>query len=404
MTVAAPSHAVAGPPAHAADPCADPAEIAELRATIRRVIESVSPPDRVQRLDEAEEFDDELLCALAPLGVLAIGAPEEVGGSGDVRHQIAVIEELAAGPTSMAGYFIASYATIAILSAWGRSAVARDVLQRALAGEQRVSLAVSEPDGGTDVATLMRTRATANPDGSFVIAGQKMWTSGAATADWIVVLARTAPIERRAVDGITAFLVPARAPGVEIRAIDTFGMRGLSTCEVYFDGVHVGPDHVVGDVHAGMRQIFSALDGEGMHAAAACVGVARAALALAVEHASSRVVFGKPIGAFQAPQHWLVDAAVAIESARGLLARAASVSLGGGDARHLADMAKLVASEAAQDTALKGMQLMGGIGYTRANTMQRLFRDARLWSFSPLNNEMVRNRLGQSFLGLPRSF
>jgi acyl-CoA dehydrogenase len=115
-------------------------------------------------------------------------------------------------------------------------------------------------------------------------------------------------------------------------------------------------------------------------------------------------VFEKPIGSFQAPQHWLVDGAVALESARSLMGRAAEIEANGGDAGTLASMAKLVASEAAQQIALHGMQLMGGMGYTRAVAMQRYFRDVRLWSFSPLTNEMVRNRIGEQHLGLPRSY
>jgi alkylation response protein AidB-like acyl-CoA dehydrogenase len=104
------------------------------------------------------------------------------------------------------------------------------------------------------------------------------------------------------------------------------------------------------------------------------------------------------------PQHWLVDGAVALESARGLMVRAAEIEVAGGDAGVLASMAKLVASEAAQTIALQGMQLMGGMGYTRAVAMQRYFRDVRLWQFSPLTNEMVRNRIGEHHLGLPRSY
>jgi len=132
--------------------------------------------------------------------------------------------------------------------------------------------------------------------------------------------------------------------------------------------------------------------------------VGRGALALAVQHAKDRLVFGRPVGAFQVPQHWLVDGAVALEAARALLVRAAEVEAGGGDAWALASMAKLAASEAAVQISLRGMQMMGGLGYSREVAMQRYFRDARLWSFSPLTNEMVRNMLGERFLGLPRSY
>jgi acyl-CoA dehydrogenase len=231
-----------------------------------------------------------------------------------------------------------------------------------------------------------------------------MWTSGAATAQHVVVLARTSPVERSPVHGVTMFLVPTDAPGVTIRTIDTFGIHGLSTCEIFLDDVVVRDDDVLGEVDQGMRQVFATINREGLNATAACLGVGRGALDLAVAYAKEREVFGSPIGAFQVPQHWLVDGAVALESARGLMVRAAEIEVAGGDAGVLASMAKLVASEAAQTIALRGMQLMGGMGYTRAVAMERYFRDVRLWQFSPLTNEMVRNRIGEQHLGLPRSY
>jgi alkylation response protein AidB-like acyl-CoA dehydrogenase len=116
------------------------------------------------------------------------------------------------------------------------------------------------------------------------------------------------------------------------------------------------------------------------------------------------MVFGRQLGGMQVLQHRLVDGALALEAARTLLWRAAAVEVGGGDASALASMAKLAASEAAVAIAQEGMQLMGGLGYTRDVAMQRFFRDARLWTFSPLANEMVRNGLGERLLGLPRSY
>lgn len=388
---------------HDGDPLADSPERAELRVTLRRLVADVSPPERTRVLDEAEQFDDELYAALAQVGALAIGAPAHVGGTGDVRDQLVVVEELAAGPTSMAAFVIAHYAVVQVLASYGSTDEHRAILDDLLAGRTKLSFSLSEPGGGTDVARAMRTRAS-RAGGGWVLDGQKMWTSGATLADHIVVLARTSPIERSPVHGVTMFLVPARAPGVTVREIDTFGIHGMSTCEVFFDSVELPDDAVLGEVDAGMRQVFATINREGLNAAAACIGAGRGALVLAVQYAKEREVFGKPIGAFQTPQHWLVDGAVALESARSLMVRAAEIEVTGGDAGALAAMAKLVASEAAERIALKGMQLMGGMGYSREVAMQRYFRDVRLWGFSPLTNEMVRNRIGEQVLGLPRSY
>jgi alkylation response protein AidB-like acyl-CoA dehydrogenase len=231
-----------------------------------------------------------------------------------------------------------------------------------------------------------------------------MWTSGALTADWLIVLARTDDTSRSAIDGVSMLLVPAATSGVEIRDIKTFGIHGLSTCEVFFDDVTLEPDALIGAENAGFRQAFHTLNREGIIAAAASLGVGTGALAFLTEYTRERHVFGKPVGSFQVPQHWMADAAVHLEAARSLMVRAAEVELGGGRADMLALMAKLMASEAAQDITLKGMQLMGGFGYSRELPMQRWFRDVRLWSFAPLNNEMVRNRIGERLLGLPRSY
>jgi alkylation response protein AidB-like acyl-CoA dehydrogenase len=385
------------------DPIADSPERAELRATVRRLVTEVAPPARVAELDEAEQFDDDLFVALADLGVFGVGAPPGAGGGGDVRDQLVIVEELAAGPTSMAAFAIAHFAVTQVVGTFGRTHAHHELARALVDGRARCAFALSEPAGGTDVARAMQTRATRD-GGSWRIAGQKMWTSGATTAQHVVVLARTAPIEKSPVHGVTMFLVPTDAAGITVQTIDTFGIHGLSTCEVFLDDVVVRDDDVLGEVDRGMRQVFATINREGLNATAACLGVGRGALDLAVAYAKEREVFGAPIGAFQVPQHWLVDGAVALESARGLMVRAAEIEVAGGDAGVLASMAKLVASEAAQTIALRGMQLMGGMGYTRAVAMQRYFRDVRLWQFSPLTNEMVRNRIGEQHLGLPRSY
>ena len=384
----------------ALDPVSDAPERAELRRSVRQLIADVSPEHRVRALDESETFDDDLFRALAGMGILGIG----LDGAGDVRDQLVVLEELGAGPTSMAAFLIAQYAVAQVLQRYGSSPTHRRALERLLAGQGSGSFALSEPDGGTDVARVMQTTAVPDGHGGFVLAGHKMWTSGAIEADWIIVLARTSPIEGSPVNGVTMFFVEQDAPGLEITTIETLGIHGMSTCHVYLTDVRVSAENVLGEAGKGMRQAFTTVNREGLHAAAASIGVGRGALSLAVEYARERKVFDKAIASFQVPQHWLVDGAVALESARSLMARAAEVEAGGGDAGHLASMAKLVASEAAVEIALRGMQLMGGMGFAREVAMQRFFRDGRLWCFSPLTNEMVRNSLGSRLLGLPRSF
>jgi acyl-CoA dehydrogenase len=385
------------------DPLGDTAEGAEFRRAVRALIERESPPARVAEMDEAEMFDVHLHSLLAEMGVLGLDAPAWAGGSGDVRDQLIAIEELAAGPTSMAAFLIAHYAVVKVLASTASTDDQRRLLEDLVAGQKKVSFALSEPASATDVARLMKTRAVPVEDG-WLLNGQKMWTSGATLADAIIILARTSEVGRSPISGITAFLVPGEAVGLEVREIRTLGIHGMSTCEVFLSDVEIPPDSVLGDVDEGLRAVFATINREGLNAAAASIGVARGALDLTIEYATNREVFEKPIASFQVPQHWMVDAAVSIEAARSLMTRAAIIESQGGRSDSLASMAKLTASEAAVDIAIKGMQVMGGMGYSREAPMQRYFRDGRLWSFSPLTNEMVRNRLGEQLLGLPRSY
>ena len=150
--------------------------------------------------------------------------------------------------------------------------------------------------------------------------------------------------------------------------------------------------------------MLATLNRERINCAASAQGIARGALAVALERAHHRHAFGRPIGAFQSLQHRLVDGAVALEAAASLTVRAAAVEAAGGRADLLASMAKLAASEVAVKVTSDGMQLYGGWGMDRTLPIQRYFRDARLYTFAPVTNEMARNYLGQRLLGLPRSF
>ena len=387
----------------AADPAGDTEERAALRAELRRLIAATSPTERSLALDRQEMFDDELHKRLRELDVFAIGAHPEQGGFGDIRDQIVVIEELAAGPTSMAVFIIVHYMATHILSTHGTPEQRREWLSRLARGEAKASFALSESGGGTDIARAMRT--TARRDGSgWVISGQKTWISGAMRADMLVLLARTAPASESSVHGITMFLVPRDTPGVQVREIPTVAVHGLDTCEVFLDDVKLPKEAVIGEVDAGFRQVIQTLNRERINAAAGAIGAATGALKAAVEYARQRPAFGSTLGAFQAIQHRLVDGALAVEAARSLLVRAAEVEAAGGRADLLSSMAKIAASEAAVKVTQDGMEIFGGAGFSLEYPMQQWFRDVRLWVFAPLANDMLRNYLGERLFGLPRSF
>lgn len=383
----------------------DSPEQAEIRTLARSIVADCADPERVARLDASRTFDEELYTALGKAGLVGLGADAEDAAAADPRHEIVVLEELGAGPTSMAVCLVVQYMGVRLLSSYGSPGQRGQLLAPLLEGRSRIAFALSEPDGGTDVARAMRTVARRAEDGRWLVNGSKTWISGAATSEHAVVLARTGRPEPSAIDGISMLVVPLNAAGVRVRELDTAAIHGLDTCEVIFDDVRVGSEALLGAVGAGFRQVLATLNGERLNAAAVALGIARGALASAVGYAAERTAFSRPIGAFQALQHRLVDGAIRIESARGLLERAAAAAArDAGAAAELSAMAKVAAADAATEITDTGMRVMGGAGLSCEFPMQRYFRDARLYTFAPLTNEMLRNFVGERWLGLPRSY
>ncbi|QSR28786.1 acyl-CoA dehydrogenase [Nocardioides aromaticivorans] len=379
-------------------------DAAELRRLVRQIVGDTADPARVREFDDAEKFDEDLYAALAHAGLLQLEADAD-GTHASAVSEAVVLEELGATATSLAVSLVVQYMGLSLLCSHGTAQQREDVLEPLLAGAGRVAFALTEPDGGTDVARQMRTRATRQDDGSWSLTGTKTWITGASDCRWLIVLARTEDAGASAIDGITMFLVPRDAAGLDVSILDTVAIHSVSTCEVVLDAVVVGPGAVIGEEGRGFRQVIGTLNGERLNAAAVALGIARGAHTEAVRYAGDRQAFGRSIGAFQALQHRLADGAVAIEAARGLIQRAAAATeRGDQSASVLTAMAKVAASSAATQATDDGMRLLGGFGLSREGDMQRFFRDARLYTFAPLTDEMIRNFIGEHHLGLPRSY
>ncbi len=382
----------------------DSPDQADIRRLARSLVEDIAGPDRVRELDEAERFDEELYTHLAQAGLIGLGVDASAGRDADPEHQIVVLEELGAGPTSMAVCLVVQYMGVRLLCSFGTGEQRRSLLAPLVDGRERVAFALSEAGGGTDIARAMRTRARRTKEG-WILNGTKTWISGAATARHAIVLARTGPAEPSAIDGISAFVVPLDSRGLAVRRLGTVAIHGLDTCEMIFHDVALDGQAILGEPGSGFRHVIATLNGERLNAAAAALGIARGALTTATNYARERTAFGRPIGAFQALQHALADGAIKVEAARGLLNRAAAAAeRGSGDAAVLSAMAKVAAADAATSVTDTGMRVMGGAGLSREYPMQRFFRDARLYTFAPLTNEMLRNFIGERWLALPRSY
>ncbi|MEO8299566.1 MAG: acyl-CoA dehydrogenase family protein [Burkholderiales bacterium] len=371
------------------------------RATVEAAVEAVSPQARTLELDREKRFDEALQRRLGEIGVYGCGTPEAEGGSGgDTVHQAIALEVLGRKATSMAVYCVVSFLVTRLLRHHGSPEQQRTLLRPLLKGQLQAAFCLTESGGGTDV--LANTHTVARPQGNdWVIDGDKTWVSGATDSDVLLVVARTAEHRTR---GFTVFAVPAGTPGVSTSRLDTMALNSLPSCEVRLQGVVVPHTAVVGEVNDGLKQIMAALNGERINAAAVVNGVGRGALEAALDHARSRQAFAKPIGQFQAVQHRLAASAVAIETAWSSVLEAARRDAAGEATDVLSAMAKWASSKAALGITDVGMELMAAAGFLEQQVMQRLFRDARLHVFAPVNNDMILNLLGERWLGLPRAY
>lgn len=371
------------------------------RDALEGLIDRVSPVERAQQLDNAKQFDTALHRALAELGVTGVGIPESLGGSGgEAAEQLITLEVLGRKATSMAVFMVVHFMITRLLRDYGTPEQQARYLAPLLRGEISASFCLTEAGGGTDILTAMQTRATRDGDG-WVLNGNKMWISGASTSDIMVVLARTGTHRSR---GITMFLVPTRAPGVAAREVSTMAINGYDTNELALDGVRLPADAVLGQLDQGFTQVVSTLNGERMNAAAVAVGIGRGALEVTQTYALERNAFGRPIGQFQAVQHQIATAGIAIESAWLLTLEAAKSETEGRPTDVVSSMAKWSSARAAVQCVDVGMEIFAGAGFDAGLPIQRYYRDVRLYSFAPLNQNMALNLIGERWLGFPRSF
>jgi alkylation response protein AidB-like acyl-CoA dehydrogenase len=377
-----------------------------LRAVIRSFVDRECRLEIVQELDRIGGFPDDLWDAMAAAGFLAGPVPEQYGGDGlNLVQECIVIEELTAGMYSLGLlYQLSAFAGPRSLTFFGNNEQKKRYLPAMAKGEVRFAFGITEPDGGTDILSTLRTTARRTDDG-WMISGSKIYTSNADCADAILLVARTAPISEVSKKslGLTLFIIPTGANGVEIRPLQKLGGRNVSTCEVFFRDVIVDDAAVLGEVGNGWQLIVRTLNHERVTVAAICLGNAKAALRDTIGFAKSRTAFGRPVGQFQSIQHKLADSALELEAARLMTYAAARAIDLGSSAKVEATAAKLLASEVAVRVSTRGMDIFAGQGFTMDSHIQRHFRDSRQMILGPITNEMARNVIGES-LGLPRSY
>lgn len=348
------------------------------RDETRRFVENEVVPEARERDSTGEEMSADLVEQLGEMGFFGILIDDEYGGLGlDLKAYALIAEELSRGWLSV-GSIIARGQSLA----GATDEQKQEYLPKMASGAMLKSIAISESDAGSDVSNI-RTRAVRDGD-EYILNGQKMWCTFAKGSDFILTYAVTDPSTEPAYKGISGFIVE-KSPGtfdregLSGRPIETIGYHGWRTWEVNFDDVRVDADKLVGrEEGRGFYQIMEFFEEGRVHTAARAVGLARGALEDSLLYAQDRVQFDQPISEFQAIRFKLAEMATKVEAARALTLLVADAVDSGGRADAEAAMAKLFASEIAEEVTSEGIQIHGGYGYTTEFDVERYWRDARL--------------------------
>lgn len=376
---------------------------------IRRAVQALCadfPGEYWREKDRERAYPGEFVDALTRAGFLAALIPEEFGGSGLKLDAAAVImEEIQASGCNGASAHAQMYIMNTLLR-YGSAGQKAQYLPGIASGELRLqAFGVSEPTSGTDTLSL-RTVAVRDGD-SYVVNGQKIWTSRVEHSDLMLLLARTTPRDqvKSKTEGLSIFLVDLRevqGKGLTIKPIRT--MMNHSTTEVFFDDMRIPASSLIGEEGKGFRYILSGMNAERILIAAECVGDAKWFIQKATVYAKDRSVFSRPIGQNQGVQFPIARSYAQMRAAELMVHHAARVYDEGGNPGEEANMAKLLASEASWAAADMCVQTHGGFGFAEEYDVERKFREARLYTVAPISTNLILSYLAEHVLGLPRSY
>jgi acyl-CoA dehydrogenase len=364
--------------------------------------------------DRSEEYPTEFVDQLGEHGWLGILLPEEYGGAGmRTTEAVVMMEEIAAsgGGFSAAQAVHGGVYNSVPLVKYASEELKADLLPRVARGDAAIqAFGLTEPNAGSNSPAI---ETTAERDGDeYVINGQKIWISRVDASDYLVLMARTTPLDDvdKRTRGISMFLVDLEEAyaqdALEIQQIPKTASGFVHSYEMWFSNLRIPATNRIGEEGRGFYQVLDGLNEERLVIAAECVGLGEAALERAIEYANEREVFGRPIGANQGVQHPIVDAYAQVLAAKQLVYAAAGEldELAQKEAGARANVAKYLAAEACFAAADAAVQTHGGFGVAREYDVERYFREARLTRLVPITQQLALNYLGESVLGLPRSY
>lgn len=384
---------------------ADPELIEALRQTVRALCRDF-PPAYWRGLDREKAYPTAFVAAMTQAGLLGVLIPENYGGGGlGLTAAAAILEEVHASGGNAAALHAQMY-TMGTVLRHGSQTQKETWLPRIADGSIRLqAFGVTEPTAGTDT-TSISTFARREGD-TYVINGQKVWTSRAEHSDLMVLLARTTPkaeVARKA-DGLSVFLVDMRAAkdnGMTIKPIAT--MLNHATTEIFFDNLVIPADSLIGQEGQGFRYILDGMNAERILIGAECLGDAAWLIGKARDYASSRVVFGRPIGQNQGVQFPIARAYAQAHAARLTIYDAAARYDAGQPCGEQANIGKMLASEASWAAADMCLQTHGGFGFAEEYDIERKFRETRLYQVAPISTNLILAYVAEHVLGLPRSY
>jgi acyl-CoA dehydrogenase len=360
-----------------------------------------------RKVDAERAYPEAFVDALTRAGWLAALIPTEYGGSGLGLAEASVIMEEVNLSGGNAGACHGQMYNMGTLLRHGSEAQKRRFLPDIARGKLRLqSMAVTEPSTGTDT-TRLKTTAVRSGD-RYVVNGQKVWTSRLQHSDLMILLARTTPLAevKRKSDGMSVFLLDvhdALASGkMTVRPIDN--MVNHETNEVFFDGLEIPAESLVGEEGKGFRYILDGLNAERTLIAAECIGDGYWFVDRARRYASERVVFERPIGKNQGVQFPIAETYIEIEAANLMRFKAAALFDAGEPCGAEANMAKLLAAKASWEAANVCLQTHGGFGFAHDFDVERKFRETRLYQVAPISTNLILSYVAEHVLGLPRSF
>ncbi|WP_431284469.1 acyl-CoA dehydrogenase family protein [Humitalea sp. 24SJ18S-53] len=388
---------------HASPLAADPH--AEIRTEIGKLCARF-PGEYWRKLDAERAYPTDFVNALTEAGWLAALIPEEFGGSGlPLSAAAAVLEEIQAQGCNGAACHAQMYIMGSLLR-HGSPAQKAEYLPKIATGELRLqAFGVTEPTSGTDT-TALRTTATRVGD-TWVVKGQKIWTSRAEHSDLMLLLARTTPRDKvkKKTEGLSTFLVDMRAvlnKGLTIRPIRT--MMNHNSCEVFFDDMVIPADALVGIEGKGFRYVLDGMNAERLLIAAECIGDAKWFIAKATAYAKERVLFGRPIGQNQGVQFPIARAYAQMRAAEAIVKLGLQKFEAGQPCGEEANMGKMLAAEASWAAGEACIQTHGGFGFAEEYDIERKFRETRLYQVAPISTNLILSYIGEHVLGLPRSY